>query len=241
MSEFYWYSGQAFEGVEPDSPAPVTPNTELYWVDGQPANDLLLLADTIPYVPPYTPPTPSPSPWGSETYWVDGEPANGLVDDAEVRATGQLLYWVSGDSDPDLFPTTFNPPYTPPYVPPAPSPSPWGSEIYWLNGQPAQGLVDDPDVINTSTEAYWVNGHTAVDTFPTADVNPYTPPYVPPAAFSSFYGNETFWFNGLPAEGIKTTALLTTNSEGYWVDGAAEEYIYKIDNSQTGRMFLIFE
>lgn len=241
MSELYWFNGQPFAGIEPDAPAPVTPNTELYWVDGQPANDLLLLADTIPYYPPYVPPAPSPSPWGSEFYWVSGYPSQGLVDDPEIVNTSTEAFWVSGFPAIDTFPTVDTIPYYPPYVPPAPSPSPWGSEFYWVNGYPSQGLVDDPEIVNTSTETFWVDGSPDVDTFPTVDVNPYYPPYTPPPAYPSFYGNETFWVSGYPAEGIKTTSLLTTGAESYWVDGASEEYLFKIDNSITGRMFLIFE
>lgn len=241
MSEVYWFNGQPFAAFNPDAPAPVTPNTELYWVSGAASGDLLLLADTIPYVPPYVPPAPSPSPYGAELYWFNGEPSRGLVDDPDTRATGQLLYWVNGDSYGNLYQTTFNPPYVPPYVPPAPSPSPWGSELYWVSGEPANGLVDDPDTRATGQLLYWLEGDSDADIFPTTFNPPYVPPYNPPQAFSSFYGNETFWFSGMPSEGIKTTALMTTNSESYYEAGASEHYLFKIDNSTTGKMFLLFE
>jgi len=179
MSETYWFNGEPFAGVEPDAPAPTTPNFETYWVNGQSANDLLLLADSWPYVPPPPQPPPSPSPWGSETYW--------------------------------------------------------------LNGQPSEGLVDDPDTRMIGSELYWFKGQSASDLFPVTDIWPPNPPPVTPPATSSFYGNETFWINGFPAEGLKTTAFLTTNAESYWVDGESEMYIYTQNQAFAARMFLIFE
>ena len=233
MSEAYWFDGQPFAGIEPDAPAPETPNTELYWIDGASASDLLLLADTIPYVPPYVPPAPSPSPWGSETYWVDGNPSQGLVDDPEIINTSTELYWLDGASDGDTFPTADVNPWVPPYVPPDPDFSPWGEEKYWVNGEPSRGLTGDLDLYNTNDETFWVNGHTANAAFPT--------PYHPPAAYSSYYGNETFWISGYPAEGLKTTSLMTTGSESYWINGGAEKYLFKLDNTTTGKFFLLFE
>lgn len=157
MSELCWYNGEPFAGIEPDAPAPETPNFETYWVDGHSASDLLLLADSWPYVPPPPQPAPDPSPWGSETYWVDGHASNGLVDDPDTRMTGSELYWFDGQADYDLFPVTdIWPPNPPPYIPPATS-SFYGNETFWVDGYAAEGLKT-PLFVSTNSEFYWVNG-----------------------------------------------------------------------------------
>lgn len=102
MAEKFWVDGYPFQGVVPDAPQPVEPNTELYWMDGTSAIDIFELADTIPYVPPTVTYPQFSSFYGGENCWVDGYPSQGLKTQL-LNHTGTITFWNDGDSEEYLF------------------------------------------------------------------------------------------------------------------------------------------
>lgn len=116
------------------------------------------------------------------------------------------------------------------------------ADLYWYNGQPFDGIVPDaPQPTPPNYETYWVNGNPANAIFTLADVTPYTPPVVVYPQFSNYYGNETFWLDGYAAEGIKNQLLNHTGTLTFWQDGTPSDYLFPLNNSDTGKMFSVFD
>lgn len=55
------------------------------------------------------------------------------------------------------------------------------------------------------------------------------------------FNDETNWFDGIPFAGIKTTSVVTTGSEFYWVGGIPEASLFRTTNLDTGKMIIMFE
>lgn len=53
-------------------------------------------------------------------------------------------------------------------------------------------------------------------------------------------GQQTYWLNGLPAEGLKNKSA-GTGSQRYWFEGLPEENLFLLTNQDTGKFFLLFE
>jgi hypothetical protein len=53
--------------------------------------------------------------------------------------------------------------------------------------------------------------------------------------------DETYWINGLPFPGIKTSLFIKPGDEYYWIDGVTESALYQITNSDTGKFMIMFD
>lgn len=53
-------------------------------------------------------------------------------------------------------------------------------------------------------------------------------------------GDQTYWGNGMPYEGIRNKGTLT-GSQTYWVNGMPEENLFELTNEDTSKFFLLFE
>lgn len=53
-------------------------------------------------------------------------------------------------------------------------------------------------------------------------------------------GQQTYWNNGLPAEGLKNKTA-NPGSERFWFEGTSEENLFLLTNQDTGKFFLLFE
>lgn len=53
-------------------------------------------------------------------------------------------------------------------------------------------------------------------------------------------GTQTYWIEGMPAEGIRDFKALT-GSQTYWLNGTPEENLFLLTNAETGKFFLLFE
>lgn len=53
--------------------------------------------------------------------------------------------------------------------------------------------------------------------------------------------DETFWIDGIPFLGIKTSSIIRTGSEFYWVDGATSIALFPLSNIDTGKFIIMFE
>jgi hypothetical protein len=51
-------------------------------------------------------------------------------------------------------------------------------------------------------------------------------------------GDEKYWLNGLPFDGVSFTPA-DTGTEKFWLDGLSEEYLFPQNNLQSS-FFLIF-
>jgi hypothetical protein len=171
----------------------------------------------------------------SEKYWYQGQPFQGLDADEIPSGPNQETYWVDGQPSGDIFLLADSWPFVPPEPPPAPDPSPWGSEFYWFEGQPFQGL-SNPEDENTGAETFWINGAAATDIFTVIDQWPYFPPSNQPVAFDNRYGAEKFWLDGRPHSGLKGTTLLQPGHSFFWF----EEDFFERQNGESGRMFSLF-
>jgi hypothetical protein len=116
------------------------------------------------------------------------------------------------------------------------------SELCWIDGYPFQGIVPDaPQPVTPNTELYWFDGMSAIDIFELVDTIPYNPPVVVYPTVGSYYGNETFWFDGMPSQYLKTSLFEHTGNQTFWVDGYSAEGIFEKDNNDTGKCSFLFE
>jgi hypothetical protein len=116
------------------------------------------------------------------------------------------------------------------------------SELFWVDGYPFQGIVPgEPAPVTPNTELYWVDGTSAKDIFELADTNPYTPTVIIYPTVGAYYGNETFWIDGCPSEGLKTSLFNHAGNQTFWIDGHTVENIFEKDNNDTGKFSFIFE
>lgn len=53
-------------------------------------------------------------------------------------------------------------------------------------------------------------------------------------------GQTTYWINAEPSEGVRNFKTLT-GKEMFWLEGLPEENLFTMNNSDTGRFFLLFE
>lgn len=53
--------------------------------------------------------------------------------------------------------------------------------------------------------------------------------------------DETFWMNGLPFIGIRTSAAIQPGSEFYWINGFTSNVLFPISNIDTGKFIIMFE
>lgn len=51
---------------------------------------------------------------------------------------------------------------------------------------------------------------------------------------------ETYWMDGAPVAGIKTTTARTTGQQFYWIDGMPVADVFPRSNQDTGKFFLEF-
>lgn len=53
-------------------------------------------------------------------------------------------------------------------------------------------------------------------------------------------GDETYWINGTPFQGIRNQATWV-GDERYWFEAQTEQNIFPLNNQDTGKFFLLFE
>jgi hypothetical protein len=53
--------------------------------------------------------------------------------------------------------------------------------------------------------------------------------------------DETFWMNAVPFIGVRTSAVIRTGSEFYWMNGFTSQALFPVNNIDTGKFIIMFE